>query len=344
VYIVSKIEKNMPVNLNALIRYHTIDKCLQNKFRKYTLEDLCDTCAEVLNENRGTDKVSVGKRTIEEDLRIMRSETLGYNAPIVCENGIYRYSEKKYSIRNCSLSQKDMENIGMAIQILKQYRGFQQLEDIDSIFDKMETNILLKTKGEIDDIVDFEKVPEYKGIQFLGKLIDLILEKKAIEINYQRFQQESTKRHIIHPYFIKEYAHRWYLIGLSEKRNDLQTFALDRIAEINPTEITYIPNTSFSSKKILKNIIGISMFELEPEEIILSFSPQQGKYLKNQPLHTSQQVLIDDEEGFKVSLNLVINYELIAKLLSYGPDVKVISPKSLKKDLKQRIKQMLHNY
>ena len=72
----------MPVNRNALIRYRTIDKCLQNRRRKWTIEHLINACNEALYEYEGINK-SVSLRTIRLDLNAMRSDKLGYNAPII---------------------------------------------------------------------------------------------------------------------------------------------------------------------------------------------------------------------------------------------------------------------
>jgi len=78
----------MPVTRNALIRYRTIDNCLRNRARKWTLEDLIEACSEALYEYEGIDK-GVSRRSIQMDIQFMRSDKLGYNAPIVV-------LEKKY--------------------------------------------------------------------------------------------------------------------------------------------------------------------------------------------------------------------------------------------------------
>lgn len=72
----------MPVNRNALIRYKTIDYCLQNRYRKWTLDDLIEACSEALYEYEGIDK-GISKRSIQMDIQMMRSDKLGYNAPII---------------------------------------------------------------------------------------------------------------------------------------------------------------------------------------------------------------------------------------------------------------------
>ena len=94
----------MATNKNALIRYKTIDECLRNTGKRWTLEDLINACSDALYEYEGKDDM-VSKRTIQLDIQNMRSDKMGYNAPIeVYENKYYRYSDSNYSIRNSPIS------------------------------------------------------------------------------------------------------------------------------------------------------------------------------------------------------------------------------------------------
>ena len=84
----------MPVNRNALIRYTTIDKCLQNYYRNWTLDDLIEACSEALYEYEGIRK-GVSRRTVQADIQFMRSDKLGYNAPIiVIDKKYYTYEDR----------------------------------------------------------------------------------------------------------------------------------------------------------------------------------------------------------------------------------------------------------
>lgn len=103
----------MPANLNALIRYKQIDNCLKNQYLHTTIEILQNKCSEQLGEHRGIYKL-ISERTIREDLRVMKSDALGFNAPIVVKDGIYSYSNKNYSIFNSSI-----DNIDLLKSILK---------------------------------------------------------------------------------------------------------------------------------------------------------------------------------------------------------------------------------
>ena len=97
----------MPTNLNALIRYKTIDTLLQGGRVFYSIEKLQLACSEALAEHRGVYKM-VSERTIRDDIRVMRSDILGYNAPIVVKEGRYTYSNPNFSIQNTSIASNQL--------------------------------------------------------------------------------------------------------------------------------------------------------------------------------------------------------------------------------------------
>lgn len=108
----------MPANKNALIRYNTIDRCLRNKYRRWTIEDLVEACSDALYEMEGIAK-GVSLRTVQGDIQIMRSDKLGYNAPIeVYENKYYRYANPDYSIREQNLSDADYQLLEKAVHLI----------------------------------------------------------------------------------------------------------------------------------------------------------------------------------------------------------------------------------
>lgn len=108
----------MPANKNALIRYKTIDRCLRNRFRLWTIDDLTEACSDALYEMEGITK-GVSVRTVQGDLQIMRSDKLGYNAPIeVFDKVFYRYADPDYSINDMPLTEDDCRLLSQAVALL----------------------------------------------------------------------------------------------------------------------------------------------------------------------------------------------------------------------------------
>lgn len=108
----------MPANKNALIRYKTIDRCLRNRFRRWTIDDLTEACSDALREMEGITK-GVSVRTVQGDLQMMRSDKLGYNAPIeVFDRVYYRYADPNYSINGMPLTEDDCRLLRQAVEML----------------------------------------------------------------------------------------------------------------------------------------------------------------------------------------------------------------------------------
>ena len=132
----------MPVNKNALIRYKTIDKCLRNRYRRWTIEDLVDACSDALYEMEGIDK-GVSMRTVQGDIQIMRSDKLGYNAPIeVYENKFYRYADPEYSINENPLNAEDYDLMEKAVCLISEIPESETAKELKSVLSKLKGKLL----------------------------------------------------------------------------------------------------------------------------------------------------------------------------------------------------------
>lgn len=154
----------MPLNRSTLIRISTIDKCLQNRYRRWTLEDLMDACSDALAEYEGRD-TSISRRTLQYDLSLMRSDRLGYNAPIVVrDNKYYEYEDPDYSITHLPLNDEGLNALNSALDILRQLQCFPQLESSIEIISKLNEQISRHT-GDSAPAMDMENVQGYTGAQ-----------------------------------------------------------------------------------------------------------------------------------------------------------------------------------
>ena len=149
----------MPSNLNALVRYKQIDKCLRNKFVNCTIEKMQKMCSEQLGEYRGVYKL-VSERTIRDDIKTMRGDSLGFNAPIVVKHGVYNYSEDDFSIFNSSIN--DMDLLKKVMLILLEEKDNISNPDLDSILHTLsnKTGITLPKKDvdEEKELKEFEEM------------------------------------------------------------------------------------------------------------------------------------------------------------------------------------------
>jgi predicted DNA-binding transcriptional regulator YafY len=335
----------MPVNKNALIRYKTIDNCLRNKYRRWTLEDLVEKCSEVLYEMEGIKK-GVSVRTIQGDIQMMRSDKLGYNAPIeVYEQKYYRYSDKDYSITQMPLTQNDFELMQEAVDMLRELKDFKQFNAISDIVSRLQENLAI-TKHNKRPIIHFDNVKDLKGIELLNPLYNYISHKQTIKITYQSFSSNKLIEYILFPYLLKEFRNRWFIYGSRAEDMQLYNLALDRIITIEPIDIPFQENPSFDSEHFFDDIIGVSKdINDKPKEITFWASVEQSKYIKTKPIHTAQKVLNHNPDGSCVfSINVIENFELYSIFLSHGSSVKILSPKEIARRMKRKATELYDTY
>ena len=162
----NKITIIMPANKNALIRYKTIDNCLRNRYRRWTLEDLVDACSDALYDMEGIRK-GVSVRTVQGDIQMMRSDKLGYNAPIeVYDHKYYRYADSDYSITDMPMSQNDYEVMKEAVDMLRQLQDFDQFAEMSDVVNRLQDKLAV-SKNNRKPIVHFDNVPDLKGLRLV---------------------------------------------------------------------------------------------------------------------------------------------------------------------------------
>ena len=336
----------MPVNLDALLRYHTIDLCLQNRFRKWTWEDLANACADYAYEVAPRESRSIpSKRTIQQDIKTMRSADLGYFAPIKNLGGYYFYSDENYSIKNVTLSNLDVENISLASKILGQYKGFDFFKDLNGIFEKFESRLQIKIADKIQANIAFEKNQEVKGQHLLKPLLTSINDKSVIKIAYQKFGDNDSKQHELHPYLLKEYQGFWYVLGWHPNSESIKTFAVDRIQTVEfNSEIAFIENSTFNNDTYFKDTIGITFTGNAAERVVIQVDNVFAPYLKVKPLHHSQLVAEAKPKHTVFEYLLVINQELENILMSHANHLSIIEPITLKASLYEKLTKALSNF
>lgn len=333
----------MPKNKDALSRYRWLDERLRNKrLPKPSLDDLVEFVSEKMDK-------TIAVRTIQKDIEDMRNDPdLNYFAPIVYNRStrVYQYEDENFSIGNAPIDEADLQGLEVAIGILEQFRSLPVIQRFEDAILKIAASVKMNRQDlENRGLIKFSRGSQYKGAELIPDIVDAIKNLEVIRIAYQTFDRTEPKEHWVEPYHLREYNHRFYLIGKSQKSRGgtVLTFALDRIVNHWPTNDKFDAK-NFDDADYFKNAIGITVAEGDPEEIILSYTPLQGKYVKTQPLHPSQEIVTDNEEECRVRLRIVVNHELVMLILSSGGRVKVVQPQHLADRIKQEAADMLNRY
>lgn len=335
----------MPANKNALIRYKTIDACLRNRRRKWTLENLIDAVSDALYDYEGIDK-GISRRSIQADIQTMRSDKLGYNAPIiVVSKKYYTYEDADYSITNIPLNEQDLGRMNEAVEILKQFKGFSHFNSLNEVVQKLEDHVY-SAANQTQSVIDFEKNERLRGLEHLEIVYQSIIQQKAVTISYQSFKASSQSTFEFHVWWLKEFKNRWFAVGVKHDKAEIQNLALDRIEAIDfCQEALYIENGRISPVEYYQDVIGVTVSkEKRPNNVKLFVTQTHAPYIATKPMHHSQEILEEKEDGIIIRIKVQLNLELEREILGYGDGMKVLAPEGLRKRIYQRMKNGITRY
>jgi predicted DNA-binding transcriptional regulator YafY len=293
----------------SISRYSLIIK----KLRRFpaSFKEISDTLA--LESELQSYNFNISKRTFQRDLDDIRSI---YNIDIQ-----YDFSRKVYFI--------DFD---------------EQPEVNERILEAFDTFNALNITDRLSDHIHFEK-RRPQGTENLYGLLHAIKNHLQISFTYQKYWEDEETERKAEPYALKEFKNRWYIVARDLRDSKVKSFALDRLSELVITKRSFQSQQDFNVNEHYRYCFGIiSPNQPEPEEVILSFDPFQGKYIKSLPLHETQEILADNEKELLIKLKLFITHDFFMELLSHGENVKVIQPESLKDELKSSYQKALSQY
>lgn len=341
----------MPTNKNAAIRYRVLDRCLSNWGRRFYIEDLVDTCNEALYQYNGDIKKEDGikKRQVQEDLKFLKSEE-GYRMDIdAIRDGhrvYYRYHHRGDSIKNQPINQEELDLIHDALLLMKRFKGVPHFDWMDEVERRLYTTSQLGENSK--SVITFQSNPYLKGMEtYFRVLFDAIVNKRVIEIVYHPFGRDP-RTITIHPYHLKQYNNRWFLIGKQiDYDKQLANIAIDRIEGLKETSKSYEPlDDDFNFEEYFGDVVGVSVNDTPVENVVLYVNDSVIGYIITKPLHESQCFIPKKmEDGrWKITLKVKDNYEIKSLLRSFGEQIEVMSPVSLRQEMKESADRMSKMY
>lgn len=338
----------MPTNKNALLRYKFLDRLLSDHHHYYDIHDLTEKVNDMLYEE-GIREVT--QRCIEKDL--VELEGL-FSAPIerITKGGrrCITYGKHSFSIFTQALSREEINLLREVLSTIGQFDGldnFQWLEDF-----KMGLGL-----EERRQIISFSNNRFLTNSNLLGTLFDNISNEVVIRLSYHTFSDETIRSIDFHPYLLKQYNDRWFLLGAADTDQKILNFALDRIDKVEPLpEKKYIecPENIYER---FEDIVGVTLYEdRQVEHIVCWVSDASKGYVNTKPVHESYTPYKGEKEsqmheqypqldgGLFFSIDCIPNFELIRELCSFGGNLVVLSPESVRKEIKNRLSIHLAQY
>jgi predicted DNA-binding transcriptional regulator YafY len=184
-----------------------------------------------------------------------------------------------------------------------------------------------------------------RGTEHMYGLLHAIKKRCVTELMHCKFRETKPTKRILEPYALKESQGRWYLVAKDRKDNQIKTFGLDRISEVHVLREKFSFPKDFSVHEKFKDCFGIiDLKSAATKKVILQFAAEQGEYILAQPLHSSQQTIERNKEFVTVQIDVKVTYDLIREILSHGDNVQVLSPESLRIEIRETLKNMIYLY
>lgn len=316
-------------------RLPVIDACLRQSARRWTAKQLLEKVNAYLLE---CEEAPVTVRTIQKDLLFLQS--LPHNpAPIAfVETGRERfyYYEEAYVLEQPAINADESFALALSQAVLEQMSGFPLVKEFARLRHKLEKQ-LSEQQLQQAAVLLFEHNPQLKGIEWLEPLFEAIRAQTVLKISYQPYDTAVIEK-VIHPWWLKQFNQRWFLFGWNEAYNRLDNSPLDRIIQLSPVSITYHPNSSINPQQYFNDMVGVTRYaEDVPQQVTIRVKAGRWHYIHTKPLHPSQQSLPPDNDHHLFRYRVIINKEWMSLLLSFGADVEVLEPFSLREALQQEL-------
>ena len=286
--------------------------------------------------------LDVGERTIRQDLKQIQAPP--YNALLSNDyrgkERIYRYKDISFNLPLFEDISNIKEQLDSAISGIDSFKGIPQ-------FDWLKLCLMSIENGGItgiSSIMSFESNADLKGLEHIKGICDAIINKYPVKLTYKPYRSEEQVVYV-HPYHLKQFNNRWFLIGKPDKFDGFHNYAIDRILSIEHLNKKYI-ETDVDFEDYFFDVIGVSVPNASIENVELMVKNIRYPYIKTKPLHCTQKHIKekDTEDFVCIEIRVIPNYELITLLLSFGSDIIVVSPTSLREKISNKVKEMYEFY
>lgn len=250
--------------------------------------------------------------------------------------------------------QRDLKEIASLYSIEIEYNRSSKVYEIIQDVNEINNERLVESFELFNALSLTENLSKYiilekrrpMGTENMFGILHAIKNRFVIQFLHEKFWDvdQDKKTRIVHPLALKESKYRWYLVALDEKDSMIKSFALDRISNVVISQNKFQYPDSYNPEFAFQNSFGIINDGTPAQKIVLSFTFEQGKYIKSLPMHHSQKIIIDNEKELQIELFLQPTYDFAMELLSIGKEVKVLEPKELQNKIIRRFEEALERY
>lgn len=204
-------------------------------------------------------------------------------------------------------------------------------------------NNLIAENKSISERILVENIPsEGSNLQVA---IQAMRTGHVIEFDYRKYHLTESRTCAVEPFCVKLYHRRWYLLGRYSGAKDFRLFSFDRINDVRILPNKFKIPQSFSAKDYFRECFGVARNETVPvQKVVVRAYINERYYLRDLPLHPTQRLIGEGNGYFDYEINMRPTEDFLGYLLSRSNFVKIISPESLAKQLKEMALSIVKRY
>ena len=287
--------------------------------------------------------LEVTERTIMRDLDFLRDEE---GAPIeyVKECWGYRLTDPGWSLAPVTLSREEVFAFSVGRKALEAFEGTPLDMGMRSVLNKiaesLQGNVTIDIESMTDDMTVLREDYVIQDREIWGEVAGHLGRRERMRIDYQRFDGE-TKQYVLAPYHLIFYHGNWYVVGEKQAQADsLAMFTVSRVRQVAPTGQYFEIPEWFDPKEYIRQSFGIVRGD-KVFKVRLLFSRKVATYIRERQWHPTQKIVGKRDGSIELGFETAGWKELVRWILSWQPDVKVISPKRLRDRIREKMEEGL---
>lgn len=203
-------------------------------------------------------------------------------------------------------------------------------------------NMLRLSKEKLQGRVSVEDIPS--GHMYLTQVMEAMTENLEVVIDYHKYTKAEAETVTIHPYAVKEYAKRWYIVAFCEERKGLRVYGLDRVKRMEVTGRQFRMKSGFDVDEIFSTSFGIYLPNGKGQIIRFKVSQKEAKFLRDLPIHRSQEEVGKDGDSVIFSIFVCPDKNLIMEICKHGNRIEVLSPAEVREAVRDELAKALEQY
>jgi len=280
------------------------------------------------------ERFEVSTRTIYRDIDVLS----GSGVPVYCSQGSGGGISilEGYTVSRAVLSDSERDSVLLALQTLEATR----YPEINAVLEKL-GGIFQNAKNTDSDWISVDFSPWGSNPNTKNKFSDIraaILKSRVIEVDYINALNEKSRRKI-EPLRLIFKSQAWYLWGYCLAKWDYRLFRISRIKSVRVTDEVF----KREKEHVIKN--GEKASDSKEETMINLSMKFTGDALYRLCDDFDDELIVDNGDGtYSIEMNFPDSEWIYNYILSFGGSVKVLSPESVVKIIKERAEGVLEIY